>query len=152
MPGRAQRERDAGQGPAGAGCRAGPGGCRGAGAQGYRGPAGAACAGAQRVQGRGGSVVSIGTVLVDHALAGFPASAPAAGKAGAHALTTSRAAELTADGIRFNPVASGTIRTPLHADSGYRARADLRPGPVVRASSRSGNAGQRLARRGRVAS
>ncbi|MFI1867787.1 SDR family oxidoreductase [Streptomyces jumonjinensis] len=123
---RARRERDAG-----------------------RGPAGAAGAGEQ---GRRGSVVSIGTVLVDHALAGFPASAPAAGKAGAHALTTSRAAELTADGIRFNPVASGTIRTPLHADSGYRARADLQPGPVVRASSRSGNPGQRLARRGRVVS
>ncbi|MFI1889600.1 SDR family oxidoreductase [Streptomyces jumonjinensis] len=141
MPGGAQRVQGS-RGPAGAG-EQGPSGCRGAGVQGSRGAG---------EQGSRGSVVSIGTVLVDHALAGFPASAPAAGKAGAHALTTSRAAELTADGIRFNPVASGTIRTPLHADLGYRARADLQPGPVVRASSRSGNPGQRLARRGRVVS
>ncbi|MGW1768376.1 SDR family NAD(P)-dependent oxidoreductase [Streptomyces sp. NPDC002073] len=67
-----------------------------------------------RAQGRGGSVVNIGTVLVDHGLAGFPCSAPVVSKGGVHALTTSLAAELAADGIRVNLVAAGIVRSPLH--------------------------------------
>ncbi|MCB5167962.1 SDR family oxidoreductase [Streptomyces bambusae] len=70
-----------------------------------------------RAQGRGGSVINIGTVLVDHALAGLPASAPVISKGGVHALTTTLAAELAADGIRVNLVAPGIVRSPLHDGS-----------------------------------
>ncbi len=65
----------------------------------------------------GGSIVNIGTVLVDHPIAGVPASAALVSKGGVHALTTSLAAELAAEHIRVNAVAPGMIRSPLWGDA-----------------------------------
>jgi NAD(P)-dependent dehydrogenase (short-subunit alcohol dehydrogenase family) len=66
----------------------------------------------------GGSIINIGTVLVDHAIAGFPATAPIASKAGIHALTRQLAAEFGKNNIRINTIAPGIIRTPLQEKVG----------------------------------
>ncbi len=65
----------------------------------------------------GGAIINIGTVLIDHAMAGLPASAALVSKGGIHALTISLAAELAADNIRVNAVAPGVIRTPIYGDA-----------------------------------
>ena len=65
-----------------------------------------------------GSVINIGTVLVDHAIAGVPTTAPIASKGAIHALTGQLAAEFGKDNIRVNTIAPGIVRTPIHARNG----------------------------------
>jgi len=72
-----------------------------------------------------GSIVNIGTVLINHPSASFPASAALITKGGVHALTTSLASELAADNIRVNAVAPGFIRTPLFGDADLSPFADV---------------------------
>lgn len=72
----------------------------------------------EMVSNGGGSVINIGTVLVDHAIAGFPATAPIVSKGGIHALTKQLAAEFGKDNIRVNTIAPGIIRSPLHQKLG----------------------------------
>ncbi len=66
----------------------------------------------------GGAVINVGTVLVDHALGGVPASAAVASKGAIHALTVQLAAEFGKDKIRVNTIAPGIIRSPMHARNG----------------------------------
>lgn len=66
----------------------------------------------------GGSVVNIGTVLVEHAISGVPATAPISSKGAIHALTAQLAAEFGPKNIRFNTIAPGIIRSPMHARNG----------------------------------
>jgi NAD(P)-dependent dehydrogenase (short-subunit alcohol dehydrogenase family) len=70
------------------------------------------------MQNGGGSIINIGTVLVDHAIAGFPASAPITSKGGIHALTKQLASEFGKHNIRVNTIAPGIIRSPLQGKMG----------------------------------
>ncbi|MCF0041211.1 SDR family NAD(P)-dependent oxidoreductase [Dyadobacter fanqingshengii] len=65
-----------------------------------------------------GSIINIGTVLVDHAIGGFPATAPVVSKAGIHALTRQLATEFGKHNIRVNGISPGIIRSPLQAKNG----------------------------------
>lgn len=65
-----------------------------------------------------GSIINIGTVLVDHAIGGFPATAPIASKGAIHALTRQLAAEFGKNNIRVNVIAPGIIRSPLQGKTG----------------------------------
>lgn len=65
-----------------------------------------------------GSIINIGTVLVDHAIGGFPATAPISSKGGIHALTKQLATEFGKNNIRVNGIAPGIIRSPLQAKTG----------------------------------
>ncbi|MBS7254114.1 SDR family NAD(P)-dependent oxidoreductase [Flavobacterium branchiicola] len=70
----------------------------------------------QMLKQQDGVVINIGTPLVNHGLGGWPASAPVSSKGAIHALTIQLAAEFGKQNIRFNTVAPGVIRTPMHGD------------------------------------
>lgn len=70
----------------------------------------------QMLEQKEGVVINIGTPLVNHGLGGWPASAPVSSKGAIHALTIQLAAEFGKQNIRFNTIAPGVIRTPMHGD------------------------------------
>lgn len=68
------------------------------------------------IEAGGGSVISIGTVMVDQPTAGLPCAAAMTSKGGVHALTRSLSTELAKHKVRVNAIAPGIIRTPLIGD------------------------------------
>ncbi|NGY60021.1 SDR family oxidoreductase [Lentzea sp. NEAU-D13] len=75
----------------------------------------------------GGHVVNVSTSLVDHALSAVPAALAVLTKGGLNAVTKSLAIEYAARNIRFNTVALGIVRTPMHAPETHDALAGLHP-------------------------
>ena len=60
----------------------------------------------------------MGTVLVDHAIAGFPASAAVSSKGAIHTFTKQLAVEYGKDNIKVNTISPGIIRSPLQGKIG----------------------------------
>jgi NAD(P)-dependent dehydrogenase (short-subunit alcohol dehydrogenase family) len=77
--------------------------------------------------GDGGHVVNVSTTLVDHALSAVPSALASLTKGGLNAVTRSLAVEYATRSIRFNTVALGIIRTPMHAPETHEALAGLHP-------------------------
>ncbi len=67
----------------------------------------------EMIKAKRGSIISIGTTLVNHGMADAPVTGPMTSKGGIHALSVSLAAELAQHNVRVNVVAPGIIRTPL---------------------------------------
>jgi NAD(P)-dependent dehydrogenase (short-subunit alcohol dehydrogenase family) len=75
----------------------------------------------------GGHVVNISTSLVDNADARVAAGLTSLTKGGLNAVTKSLAIEYATRGIRFNAVALGVIRSPMHPDDPDGFQAALHP-------------------------
>src|SRR5262245_4260904 len=69
------------------------------------------------IAGGGGSIINVGTTLVQQAMTTLPVSAAMASKGGVHDVTVSLAAELARRGIRAKQMAPGNNRSPLIDDA-----------------------------------
>lgn len=81
----------------------------------------------QMLKQRSGSIVNVSTTLVDHPLAGVPATVQVLAKGSLDAVTRALAMEYASDGIRVNTVALGVIKTPMHKPDTYEFLKGLNP-------------------------
>ena len=72
----------------------------------------------QMIKQNNGSIINIGTVLIEHAIDGFPATAPLVSKGAIHTLTRQLATEFAKNNIKVNTIAPGIIRSPLQGKIG----------------------------------
>ena len=81
----------------------------------------------QMVNQSSGHVVNISSSLVDQADSQRPAALTALTKGGLAAVARQLAIEYASRGVRFNAVALGVIRTPMHDPASYDGMAGLHP-------------------------
>jgi NAD(P)-dependent dehydrogenase (short-subunit alcohol dehydrogenase family) len=81
----------------------------------------------QMVAQGGGHIVNITTSIVDRPSSKRPAALVALTKGGLAAATRALAIEYASRGIRFNAVAPGIVKTPLHDAASYEGLAALHP-------------------------
>ena len=81
----------------------------------------------QMLKQKSGSIVNISTTLVDHPVAGIPATVQVMTKGSLDAVTRALAMEYASDGIRVNTVALGVIKTPMHKPETYEFLKGLHP-------------------------
>ena len=75
----------------------------------------------------GGCVTCITSAMVEHPIAGVKASLPMVTKGGLEAITRSLAMEYAKEGIRFNAVAPGEVRTSMHENDPEEVLRSLSP-------------------------
>lgn len=76
---------------------------------------------------KNGHVIQITTTLVDQPIAGLSAGLASISKGGLDAVTRGLAIEYAKEGIRFNAVAPGIIKTPMHSPENYEFLSGLHP-------------------------
>jgi NAD(P)-dependent dehydrogenase (short-subunit alcohol dehydrogenase family) len=81
----------------------------------------------QMLRQKSGSIVNVSTTLVDHPVAGVPATVQVMAKGSLNAVTRALAIEYAKDGIRVNTVALGVIKTPMHKRETYEFLKGLHP-------------------------
>jgi len=81
----------------------------------------------QMLKQKSGSVVSISAALADQPIAGINAAVPMITKGGLNAAIKSLAIEYAKEGIRFNAVAPGVVKTPMHSHDPEEALKKLQP-------------------------
>jgi NAD(P)-dependent dehydrogenase (short-subunit alcohol dehydrogenase family) len=79
------------------------------------------------MQRTGGSVTCLTSAMVEHPIAGINASLAMVTKGGLEAMTRSLAMEYGKEGIRFNAVAPGVVKTPMHANDSSEFLKSLSP-------------------------
>ena len=81
----------------------------------------------QMSQRGGGHIVNVTTTLVGQPVKGVPSALASLTKGGLDAVTRSLAIEYADQGIRFNSVAPGAIKTPMHSEETRKFLAGLHP-------------------------
>ncbi len=81
----------------------------------------------QMRQQKSGHVINITASLATQPIAGVPASLTNLTKGGLQSVIQALAIEFSGEGIRFNAISPGVVKTPMHPEESYEALKHLSP-------------------------